>query len=278
MLRIGPRTRNLLLGTATPIQTEVHELWDLMRSECGHGFCLGPRSRQDLWVNLRRALPVVKATKFRRRARRLGMAAQPMPGEEEPLVANLRLQLGIPDHAFFTDKGFGSLEFFAQQSILQTLSPGFYQQHNSIVRHTVLRRRKTLEEAGLLERVAVEVHPCPTLHDRLPGCILAGSACSRTTRSTWPTGGRRFHYRLQQRTRAAGFMKSLLLQRICSSFASGRAARPGCWARLLEDEEEAALLLEPLGSLTPSEAGHLGTIVELSRPERTTQNSPPSAA
>jgi SNF2 family DNA or RNA helicase len=31
MLRIGPRTRNLLLGTATPIQTNVHELWDLMR-------------------------------------------------------------------------------------------------------------------------------------------------------------------------------------------------------------------------------------------------------
>jgi superfamily II DNA or RNA helicase len=31
MLRVGPRTKNLLLGTATPIQTEVQELWDLMR-------------------------------------------------------------------------------------------------------------------------------------------------------------------------------------------------------------------------------------------------------
>ena len=31
MLRIGPRTKNLLLGTATPIQTEVSELWDLLR-------------------------------------------------------------------------------------------------------------------------------------------------------------------------------------------------------------------------------------------------------
>ena len=30
MLKIGLRTKNLLLGTATPIQTEVHELWDLM--------------------------------------------------------------------------------------------------------------------------------------------------------------------------------------------------------------------------------------------------------
>ena len=45
--------------------------------------------------------------------------------------------------------------------MLQTLAPGFYQQHNPIVRHTVLRRRQTLEEAGLLERVAVEVHPVP---------------------------------------------------------------------------------------------------------------------
>jgi len=37
---------------------------------------------------------------------------------------------------------------------------------------------------------------------------------------------------------------------------------------LLEDEEQAALLLEQLSSLTPTEAGHLRTIVEeLSRPE-----------
>src|ERR1700730_6315193 len=31
MLRIAGRTKNLLLGTATPIQTEVSELWDLLR-------------------------------------------------------------------------------------------------------------------------------------------------------------------------------------------------------------------------------------------------------
>ena len=30
MLQIGSRTKNLLLGTATPIQTNVRELWDLM--------------------------------------------------------------------------------------------------------------------------------------------------------------------------------------------------------------------------------------------------------
>jgi len=42
MLRIGPRTKHLLLGTATPIQTEVSELWDLMRIlNVGADFVLG---------------------------------------------------------------------------------------------------------------------------------------------------------------------------------------------------------------------------------------------
>ena len=42
MLCIGPRTKNLLLGTATPMQTEVSELWALMRVlNAGVGFVLG---------------------------------------------------------------------------------------------------------------------------------------------------------------------------------------------------------------------------------------------
>jgi SNF2 family DNA or RNA helicase len=60
MLRIGPRTKNLLLGTATPIQTEVSELWDLMRIlNAGADFVLG-REALSNWVDWRKALPVVK--------------------------------------------------------------------------------------------------------------------------------------------------------------------------------------------------------------------------
>ena len=73
----------------------------------------------------------------------------------------MRLQLGIPDNVFFTDRGFGSLGFFEQQTLLQTLEPGYYREHNPIVRHTVLRHRRTLEDAGLLEKVAVDIHPNP---------------------------------------------------------------------------------------------------------------------
>ena len=60
MLRIGPRTKNLLLGTATPIQTEVYELWDLLRIlNAGADFVLG-RELFGRWADWEKALPVVK--------------------------------------------------------------------------------------------------------------------------------------------------------------------------------------------------------------------------
>ena len=276
MLRIGPRTKNLLLGTATPIQTNVHELWDLLRIlNAGADFVLG-REATSLWVNMQRALPVVKGddTPLDERDAWEWLRNPLPPGDEEPLIANLRLQLGIPDKASFTDKGFGSLEFFAQQSVLQTLAPGFYQQHNPVVRHTVLRRRQTLEEAGLLEPVAVEVHPVPAASTTAyPGVHFDGlGLLTNHPFDLAYQAAEDFTTALQQRpnaAKAAGFMKSLLLQRICSSFASGRNTATKMLAReLLDEEDEAALLLDPLSSLTPTEAGHLRTIIEeLSRPE-----------
>ncbi|MGA2704742.1 MAG: SNF2-related protein [Isosphaeraceae bacterium] len=61
MLRIGPRTKNLLLGTATPIQTEAYELWDLMRIlNSGADFVLG-RELFGHWQDWERSLPLVTA-------------------------------------------------------------------------------------------------------------------------------------------------------------------------------------------------------------------------
>ncbi len=214
MLGIGPHTKNLLLGTATPIQTNVHELWDLMRIlNAGADFVLG-REAMSLWVSLPRALPIVKGDEIPLDERDAWeWLRNPLPpGDEEPLVANLRLQLGIPDNAFFTDKGFGSLEYSVQQSVLQTLAPGFYQQHNPIVRHTVLRRRQTLEDAGLLERVAVEVHPVPDAPSTAyPGVHFDGlGLLTNHPFDLAYQAAEDFTTALQQRTKAAGFMKSLL--------------------------------------------------------------------
>ena len=74
---------------------------------------------------------------------------------------------------------------------------------------------------------------------------------------------------LRERSRAAGFMKTLLLQRICSSFASGRATAAKLRRREALEEEEAQRQMEGvLEGMTSDEASYLDTIVEeLSRPE-----------
>ncbi len=273
MLKIASRTRNLLLGTATPIQTEVHELWDLLRIlSTGAEFVLG-REPFSRWTDWRRALPVVKGEELPADERDAWeWLRNPLPpASEDALFATLRLQMDLADQAFFTDRGFGSLGFLEQQALGQALAPGFLREHNPVVRHTVLRRRETLEEAGLLDKVGVDVHPDPEAPaSAYPGIGFSGLALPTNHPFDLAyQAAESFTAALKSRTRAAGFMKTLLLQRICSSFASGRATAEKLLRReALEDEEQTALIEEVLSSLTADEASHLRTVVEeLSRPE-----------
>jgi hypothetical protein len=53
----------------------------------------------------------------------------------------------------------------------------FFQRHNPVVRHTVVRRRSTLEEKGLLPRIAVDIHPLRRdEHDFFVGLALRTDA------------------------------------------------------------------------------------------------------
>jgi len=50
---------------------------------------------------------------------------------------------------------------------------------------------------------------------------------------------------------------------VCSSFASGKStAETLLRGDILEDDDEMPILGEPLSALTPTEAGHLRTIIE----------------
>lgn len=274
MLRIGPRAKNLLLGTATPIQTEVYELWDLLRIlNAGSDFVLG-REFFGRWVEWERALPIVKGTEVPVEDRDAWeWLRNPLPpASEDALFATLRLQLGMPDQTFFTDSGFGSLGFLEQQAIAQALAPGFLSEHNPVVRHTVLRRRMTLEDAGLLERVGVAIHPDPNAPSdayRGVGFEGLGLLTNHPFDLAYLAAEAFTAVLSQQGSRAAGFMKTLLLQRICSSFASGRTTAEKMLRReTLEDEEESRVIDEVLSELTTNETAYLRTIVEeLSRPE-----------
>jgi len=272
MLHLGPRAKHILLGTATPIQTQVSEVWDLMSIlNSGTDFVLG-RPPLSNWTDCRRALPVVRGSEI--------PADEPAswewlrnplpPGGEDPSFASLRLQLGVSDNSFFSDKGFGSLGYLERQVLLDTLARGFYREHNPILRHTVLRHRQTLEEAGLLEPTAVSVHPVPNAGSHYPGVGFDGLGL----RTNHPfdlayQAAEAFTSALQMRKQGSGFMRTMLLQRICSSFASGYStAKKLLHGDVPEEEEDAKLFTDTVADLTSVEIASLRTIMgELSRPE-----------
>jgi len=266
MLTIAPRTRHLLLGTATPIQTDVRELWDLLHIlNRGADFVLG-RTDVSLWADVTTVLPLVKGETTPadpRAAWELLRNPLPPPGEAT-LLDSLRRDAGAGRTHFFSGKAFGDLPYFTQQDIRQTLAPSFFARHNPILRHTVLRRRDTLEAQGLLPRVGVAVHPV-----RQAGAVAyrdvpfqTGALVTNHPFRLAYAAAEAYAAALSSRTQAAGFIKSQLLQRICSSFASGIATARRLIDRTPFDDEEGDELAAHAADLSPDEARHLYTIVE----------------
>ena len=281
MFQVARRTRHLLLGTATPIQTDVDELWDLLRVlNTDAEFVLG---REDFgrWTRTEQALPLIKGEKSLSEERDAWeWIRDPLPpAAEHHMYSALRLQLGLPKGQHFSNRGFGSLGFIEKQALAGALDADFFNEQNPIVRHTVLRRRRTLEDLGLLERVGVDVHPDPIA---APGTYRGVNFKGLGLVTNHPfdvaySAAEAFTDALRERSMAAGFMKTLLLQRLCSSFASGRATAEKLRRRETLDDEETPRQMEGvLEHMTPEEMGHLNTIVEeLSRPEA---RDPKSAA
>lgn len=271
MVKAAEKAKHVLLGTATPIQTDPAELWDLL-SILGQGaeFVLGDPFSQ--WAVAERGLLAVKGDRQPESASEAwDWLRNPLPpGAEDALVADLRLQAGIPDTVFHSPTAFGDLAYPCQQAVEGALVPGYFREHNPIIRHTVLRRRAALEEAGLLEKVAADVHPDPSGERRYPGLSFDGLGL-RTNRpfELAYAAAEEFTAALRLRSKAAGFLKSMMLQRICSSFAAGVSTARKMLAReIVDDEDEIAELPEPLKVITPREAECLQQIVnELTRPE-----------
>jgi superfamily II DNA or RNA helicase len=234
MSRAATKARHVLLGTATPIQTDIRELWDLLEIlDAGAGHVLGPPLSP--WRRLPDAVDIVAG---RRRPRSIGEGwewlrhAIPSRRERDPIFGMLRQDLSLDDATFTTDRAWTALDAgMVREEIDDRLRHdreglGFLQANNPVVRHTVLRRRTDLEQAGLLRPVAVDLYPRDDENDQQTRAYFAdgnkGIATSPQLNEAL-AAAERFCNALASRKRGAGYIKSLLLQRICSSAASGLA-------------------------------------------------------
>lgn len=237
MREIAARADHVLLGTATPIQTNPADLWDLLgilhqgpgRFVMGHD--LAPWHRPDevldilagrvevetlthAWELLRSPLPRMEST-TEPRARRLFSA--------------IRQDLGLQNGEWQTNRSLAELteetrEILEEELERRIAGATLFQRENPLVRHVVLRKRQQLEDANLLARVGVDVHPEreQATEQRAFDVLFEGKAL-RTSEDFRQAYGeaRAFGKALAKRGKGSGFMKNLMEQRICSSIHAG---------------------------------------------------------
>jgi superfamily II DNA or RNA helicase len=268
MLAVAQRAKHVILATATPIQTDVEELWDLLEVlNQGADHVLGRFGSQ--WQRPLAAIPVLTGEKLiEDEVAAWNWLRNPLPAKREHSLFDLiRSDLGVKPDRFYTDRPVTELDHLTRLELRDAIASrengvGFLPRHNPILRHTVLRKRATLEDMGLLDRIAVDIWP--TEHNHLP--LFQGLALP-TTRDfdVAYAAAKEFTNAMKKRVKSAGFMQSMMQQRICSSIASGSATAK----RLLEkrqavpvEEEDDALPFGDLPEILDSERFHLEQIVE----------------
>jgi len=248
MREVAARADHVLLGTATPIQTDPRDLWDLLgilhqgrgHFVLGHDLAAWHRpdevleilaGRQEVldpghaWELLRSPLPRVESTS-EPRARKLFSAIRQDLG-----LTNGEWQTNRP----LTDLAEETREILEEELERRIAGATLFQRENPLVRHVVLRKRQQLEDANLLTRVGVEIHPdrSKVAEPRIFDILFEGKALrtSEDFREAY-SQARAFGKALSKRGKGSGFMKNMLEQRICSSIQAGLATA----RRLLQGE------------------------------------------
>lgn len=272
MRKIGECTKNMILGTATPIQTNVNELWDLLSVlNSGAEFVLG--DALSPWMNYEEATQLVTGKKqIDSEEEAWRWLSNPLPPSSElPLIQQIRDTLLLDSKDFICSYSFDTLDYMIKDIWLsECLYENFFREYNPVIRHTVLRKRKDLEDDGLLEKVGVHTHPLIQNIKQYESRFVGLGIPTNSPFQIAYEQAEEFSSLLQSRTRAGGFMKSLMLQRICSSFASGlnTAQKMLQHSILSEDEDQAETAEHILSEMTPAEVACLQEIVrQLSRPE-----------
>lgn len=252
MLSAAKRSRHVLLGTATPMQTQVDDLWDQLQIlSQGVPFLFG--HELSLWQYPDTALPLINGeNRCKDPEEAWKFLSSPLPPYDSStendfrrVLYQIRTEFRLPADTFTTHTKLTDFppelrEEFEDLIRSEKNGTTFFQRHNPAVRHVVLRKRNVLEEQGLLDRVGVFLHPDPArLKDSTQYHYLFENKALFTTdtfQSAYEATGE-FGRAYGKRVGGAGFMTNMLRQRLCSSIQAGaNTARKLLHGLSLEEE------------------------------------------
>ncbi|MGO1652995.1 phospholipase D-like domain-containing anti-phage protein [Senegalia sp. (in: firmicutes)] len=224
LLKISPKTKSMLLATATPIQMYPIELWDLMNIlSQKNDSVLGSissywRKRNKISKGLNLIMGKEEIEFFN--AENWEWIRNPFPpSHESSTFASLRIKSNMDDNDFVYKKSFTELSMAENHRIGVLLTGNFYNKHNPYIRHVIRRERKYLEETinpetneAYLKKIEVELRG----EDDEEALILSSYLKEAYEYAE------EFCEELGKRSKSSGFLKTLLLKRIGSSMEAGR--------------------------------------------------------
>ena len=220
------------------------------------------------WKQTADVLPILTGEKeIRDEVEAWNLIRNPLPPRSEGhLFDHIRSDLQLRKDQHYSDRPVTDLDEFTRSELQEEItqrrdSLSFFQRNNPILRHTVLRKRATLEELGLLDKIAVDIWPGDNeMLSVFDGIALRTSAEFDAAYEA----ANAFAAALAKRTQAAGFMKTMMQSRICSSIASGLATAEKLLKKKIqldEEDEEAALLFDRVPDIIDEERFYLDRIV-----------------
>lgn len=267
---ISSKTKSLLLATATPVQINTIEVFDLVNA-------LGistPKVMGDPYSEWHRhpqhMLDMVcgKISPPKSEIAMWDILRNPLPARgSSNRITRLRNALGVGDDIFVLLPGvYGEARYSIQDKIRELyMTDEFVQNYNPYIRHIIRRTRKYLESTinkktgtPYLKKITVLLYAEKTL-DALP---LEGNMHQAYERA------QEFCALLSARVKAGGFMSTLLLKRIGSTMLAGEktAKRMLAWT-----EEGRQILADEFDTFfeenDPDEAGAYGEVKKLTKDE-----------
>ena len=235
---IGPKTKSMLLATATPVQLHPVEAWDLLHIlSHGNEGVLGGWTHTSPWFRASRCLEIATGDVTVPTADvRDGWqyVRDPLPSRsEDPAFDRIRRSLDADDTRWqFNPESLDQLSPAIKQVQLQSgLLPHYGENFNPLLRCIVRRTRAYLEATinpatggYFLPKVTVKL-----FGEDDEGALVLGSYLRDAYQEA-----ENFSQLLQQRVRGAGFFKTLLLRRLGSSMEAGRRTV----AKLLGEEPD----------------------------------------
>jgi hypothetical protein len=223
---IGPRTKSLLLATATPVQLHPIEAWDLLHIlSHGNQGVLGGWTQTSPWYRPSHCLDIATGVeRVPTDDAREGWeyVRDPLPSRfEDDVFDGIRRKLDASDTNWqFTPESINKLPLAIRRVQLQNgLLTNYGERFNPLLRCIVRRTRGYLESmtdpttgSYFLPKVTVKL-----FGEESEGALILGSYLQEAYQEA-----EAFSQLLQQRAKAAGFFKTLLLRRIGSSMEAGR--------------------------------------------------------